>query len=361
MRLTRLIARDVRNLESIDWRPAMGLNVLVGPNGGGKTSLLEAIHMAAVGRSFRTRDTAQIIRRGCGGLSVSAWFEHADGKRQHIRMDRDAEGTRISLDERVLRSASELARSLPILALSQDGVRRFKLSRSDRRSLVDWGLFHVEPGFHATWARYHAALLQRNAALRNKQPTAPWLEAMAVAGEQVSASRDDYVRRLQAGVEGLCARLDVDFGFRLEMQRGWRDGDGLSRYWVETEYRDRSLGYTSGGPHRANLLVRTDQRLGLEHLSSGQIKLVYLVFRLAQLEDLLRHRPESEPIIFFDDLAAELDGQRLSAVLAALAGHQLQRFVTSPVMHAELTADVGSVFHVERGTLVQAPSRDSYD
>lgn len=356
MRLTRLIARDVRNLELIDWRPAFGLNVLVGPNGGGKTSLLEAIHMAAVGRSFRTRDTAQIIRRGSGGLSVSAWFEHADGQRQHIRMDRDAVGTRISLDSRALKAASELARSLPILALSQDGVRRFKLSRSDRRSLVDWGLFHVEPGFHAVWARYHTALAQRNAALRNRQPASPWLDAMAVAGEQVSASRQAYAQRLQAGVERFCARLDVDFGVRLEVQRGWRDGQTLPDYWAETEHRDRGLGYTSGGPHRANLLVRTEQRLGLEHLSSGQIKLLYLVFRLAQLEDLLRCRPDSEPIIFFDDLAAELDGRHLSAVLAALAGHQLQRFVTSPVMHAELTADVASVFHVERGTLVQAPS-----
>lgn len=361
MRLTRLIARDVRNLESIDWQPADGLNVLVGPNGGGKTSLLEAIHLAAVGRSFRTRDTTQVIRRGSSCLSVSAWFEHASGQRQHIRMDRDANGTRITLDGRVLKAASELARSLPILALSQDGVRRFKLSRSDRRSLVDWGLFHVEPAFHALWTRYHTALAQRNAALRRKQPAAPWLEAMVVTGEQVSACRQAYVQRLQDGVGRFCAHLDVDLAAGLDMQRGWRDGQTLPDYWAETEHRDRALGYTSGGPHRANLLVRTEQRLGLEHLSSGQVKLLYLVFRLAQLEDLLQRRPESEPIIFFDDLAAELDGQHLRMVLTALAGHQLQRFVTSPVLHAELTTDGGSVFHVERGTLLQAPSRDSYD
>lgn len=356
MRLTRLIARDVRNLESIDWRPAGGLNLLVGPNGGGKTSLLEAIHLAAVGRSFRTRDTAQIIRRGVSGLSVSAWFERADGQKQHIRVDRDALGTRIRLDDRLLKAASELARSLPVLALSQDGVRRFKLSRSDRRSLIDWGLFHVEPGFHATWARYHAALAQRNAALRNRQPVAPWLEVMVNAGVSISASRQAYVQRLQASVDEVCTRLAIEFSVTLDLQCGWRDGQGLADYWAESEHRDRGLGYTSGGPHRANLLVRTEQRLGLEHLSSGQVKLLYLVLRLAQLEDLLSCKPESEPIIFFDDLAAELDSRHLSAVLAALAGHQLQRFVTSPVLHPELIADVDAVFHVERGALVPAPS-----
>jgi DNA replication and repair protein RecF len=361
MRLTRLIVRDVRNLESIDWRPVNGLNVLVGPNGGGKTSLLEAIHLAAVGRSFRTRDTSQVIRRGTGCLSVSAWFEHASGQRQHFRMHRDVNGTRISLDDRVLKSASEVARAVPILALSQDGVRRFKLSRGERRSLVDWGLFHVEPAFHAHWARYHTALAQRNAALRRRQPTAPWLEAMVAAGEEVSARRQDYVQRLQESVDGFSSRLGVDFAAGLDMQRGWPDGQTLSDYWAETEHRDRGLGYTSGGPHRANLLVRTEQRLGLEHLSSGQVKLLYLAFRLAQLEDLLRRRPESEPIIFFDDLAAELDSAHLRMVLAALSDHQLQRFVTSPVLHAELTTDGGSVFHVERGTLVQALFRDSHD
>ncbi len=355
MRLTRLIARDVRNLESIDWRPAGGLNLLVGPNGGGKTSLLEAIHLAAVGRSFRTRDTTQIIRRGVSGLSVSAWFERTDGLTQHIRMDRDAQRTRITLDNRLLKAASELVRSLPVLALSQDGVRRFKLSRSERRSIVDWGLFHVEPGFHATWARYHAALAQRNAALRSRQPVAPWLEVMAHAGESINNSRQTYIQRLKSCVDEVCSRLAIDFGVTLELQRGWRDGQRLDDYLTESEHRDRGLGYTSGGPHRANLLVRTEHRLGLEHLSAGQVKLLYLVLRLAQLEDLLCSKPQSDPIVFFDDLAAELDGRHLSAVLEVLAGHQLQRFVTSPVLHAELTADVGAVFHVERGALVPAP------
>jgi DNA replication and repair protein RecF len=63
-------------------------------------------------------------------------------------------------------------------------VRRFRLSRGDRRSLIDWGLFHVEPGFHAVWARYHAALAQRNAALRQRQPVAPWLDVTATSGRR---------------------------------------------------------------------------------------------------------------------------------------------------------------------------------
>lgn len=356
MRLTRLIARDVRNLEAIDWWPAAGLNLLVGPNGGGKTSLLEAIYLAALGRSFRTRDTAQIVRRGAPGLSVSAWFERGDGHPLQIRMVRDGAGTRLSLDGRPLKTASELARTLPVLALSQDGVRRFRLSRSERRSLLDWGLFHVERGFHATWVRYHAALAQRNAALRQRQPIAPWMQILVEAGESVCVSRQAYVERLQASVKKVCISMGIEFGVVIDLQRGWRDGQPLADYWAESEHRDRGLGYTSGGPHRANLLVRTDQRLGLEHLSSGQIKLLYLVLRLAQLDDLLSSQPKSRPIIFFDDLAAELDGQHLAAVLAALAGHQLQRFVTSPVLHAEFIADADAVFHVERGALVPAPS-----
>jgi DNA replication and repair protein RecF len=361
MRLTRLIVRDVRNIEAIDWRPAEGLNVLVGPNGGGKTSLLEAIHLAAVGRSFRTRDAAQIIRRGTDELNVGAWFQHRDGRQQHVRLQRTAALTRIRCDERELRTASELARNLPVLALSQDGVARFRGSRSERRAVVDWGLFHVEQGFHANWSRYNGALAQRNAALRRHQPDEPWMRQLVECGHSITASRAAYLARLQTRVGELSVRLGLDFEPAVSLQPGWREGVDLAVYWSENQAKDRCLGYTSGGPHRANLAVRINQKLGLESLSSGQVKLLYLVLRLAQLDDLLMCAPDADPIVFFDDLAAELDGRHLGAVLRLFGDRHLQRFVTSPSGTSDVATDGAAVFHVERGVLTPACSRDSHD
>jgi DNA replication and repair protein RecF len=361
MRLTRLIVRDVRNLQAIDWQPAQGLNILVGPNGSGKTSLLEAIHLAAVGRSFRTRDSAQAIRRGCKELAIGAWFTHSDGRVQHIRLRRDGEGTRIQSDDRELRTASELARSLPVLALSQDGVARFRSSRGERRAVLDWGLFHVEQGFHAQWSRFNVALQQRNAALRSGQPTEPWLAPLVTAGEAITASRVAYLHRLQARVGELSTRLELDFAISVSLHTGWRDGQDLRALWHSSEDRDRSLGYTSAGPHRADLILRVDQKLGLENLSSGQVKLIYLVLRLAQLDDLMSVEPTREPIIFFDDLAAELDGRHLDAVLRVFGDHQLQRFVTSPSGTRELGVSHATVFHVEHGAFTAAATRDVHD
>lgn len=361
MRLTRLIVRDVRNFEAIDWRPADGLNVLVGPNGGGKTSLLEAIHLAAVGRSFRTRDTSQLIRRGSSSLSVSAWFQDSDGRGQHVRVLRDSEATHIAVDGQSLRTASELARSFPVLALSQDGVSRFRGSRGERRAVVDWGLFHVEHQFHAVWSRYNSALSQRNAALRRRQPVAPWMTPLIDAGESLTASRFDYLERLQTRVAELTERLGLDFAIALSLYKGWREGEQLVDYWRAVEDRDRRLGYTSGGPHRADLLVRVDHKFGLESLSSGQVKLLYLVLRLAQLDELLHVEPGTDPIVFFDDLAAELDSRHIDAVLRVFGDHLLQRFVTSPSGATEPTTEHATVFHVEHGTLSAAATRDLHD
>jgi DNA replication and repair protein RecF len=355
MRLTRLITRDVRNLDAIDWRPAAGLNMLIGPNGGGKTSLLEAIHLAALGRSFRTRDTGQIVRHGRVGLTVSAWFETQEEREFHIRVERDGNGSRLSLDGRSLNTASELARAVPVLPLSQDGVRRFRMSRGERRSVLDWGLFHVEPQFHRSWVRYRAALAQRNAALRRGQPSRPWLDGLIEGGEVLTASREAYVLRLQSHVERVGACLQSDLDVKLEFNRGWRENLSLAVYWNEAENSDRRLGYTTGGPHRANLSFRTPDRLGMEQMSSGQVKLLYLVLRLAQLDELLGCQPQLAPIVFVDDLAAELDGRRVKAVLDALDTHKLQRFVTSPAFDADLTADVDALFHVEQGTLRYLP------
>ncbi|HCZ48436.1 MAG TPA: DNA replication and repair protein RecF [Gammaproteobacteria bacterium] len=354
MRLTRLIVRDVRSVEAVDWRPVAGVNVLVGPNGGGKTSMLEAIHLAVAGRSFRTRDTAQVIRRGASGLRVGAWFELDDGRRAHIRMERDAAGTRLRRDGEVVRSASQLARAFPVLVLSQDGVRRFRTERAERRGVMDWGVFHVKPEFHAVWSRYHAALAQRNAALRRGQPVEPWLGPLAEAGGAMSAYREGYLSRLQEHVTA----VESEFGFsgplKIELQRGWREGVELDAYWRQSESRDRRLGYTGGGPHRANLSLGYGNGIGLEQCSSGQVKIAYLTFRLAQLRELLAARPDVEPMVFFDDLTAELDGDHLAGILGGLVRQPLQRFVTSPVLTADLNEHADAVFHVKHGAITTA-------
>lgn len=351
MRVARLIVRDVRNFEAIDWQPVDGLNVLVGPNGGGKTSLLEAIHMAAVGRSFRSRDIDSVIRQGCRELSVGAWFKRGDGQLRHVRLQRGSGCSRLYLDQQPLRSASELARIVPVLALSQEGLARFKSSRSERRAVLDWGLFHVEPSFHSAWSRYRLALAQRNAALRSRQPDAPWLDLMAETGQALTVARVDYVGRLQLRLDDIVQRLGLDFSVTIALHPGWREGASLSQYWVDSRDRDQAVGYTMGGPHRANLVAQVNKRLGFDHLSAGQAKLVYLAVRLAQLEHFLGCWPQAEAVVFFDDLAAELDNRHLQAVLRLLSDDRLQRFVTSPNRSDTLDVSNGAVFHVEHGTV----------
>jgi len=152
-------------------------------------------------------------------------------------------------------------------------------------------------------------------------------------------------------VDDLASHFGLDFRFVLSMQKGWREAASLTEYWSESEDRDRGLGYTNGGPHRANLLVKVDHHLGLDNLSSGQVKLAYLVTRLAQLDALLEAKAEADPIIFFDDLAAELDGRHVTAVMRLLADHQLQRFVTAPSGGDILPAQDAAVFHVEHGAV----------
>jgi len=158
MILTRLVVRELRCIQSLDWIPSRGMNVLVGANGSGKTSILEAIHLAAVGRSFRTRDTSQLIRRGAPELQVGAWFDHDDGSDHHVRVSCRANAMGIWLDGRKLRSASELVRRLPVIALVQDGVARFRTMRGERRAVIDWGCFHTTAGFHAEWVKYAVSL-----------------------------------------------------------------------------------------------------------------------------------------------------------------------------------------------------------
>ncbi|GAB4350612.1 MAG: DNA replication/repair protein RecF [Immundisolibacter sp.] len=326
----------------------------MGPNGGGKTSILEAIHLASVGRSFSTRDTGQLVRRGAAGFNVGAWFESSRAGPVHVRVERDAAGMRLKRNGKAVRSAAELAREVPILVLSQDGVRRFRTERSERRSVLDWGLFHVKPEFHALWTRYRSALAQRNAALRRAQPVAPWLSPAAESGEALTAAREAYIGSLREHLAAVQREFGLDAALRIDFQRGWREGVDLKSYWNDTEVRDRRLGYTAAGPHRANVVVSDQDGMGLEQFSAGQAKVAYLMVRLAQLRDLLASPPGVEPIVFFDDLIAELDADHVAAILSGFVRQPLQRFVTSPSLTADLDDHADAVFHVKHGTITTA-------
>lgn len=324
-------------------------NCVAGSNGSGKTSLLEGMHAVALGRSHRTGVWHEIVRRGCLTARVDARFEDDQGLPRRVRLRVGAGNRRLEFDDDRPATIAEVASLCPLVMLSQQTVQLFRQAAAGRVAVLDWLLFHVEPGFMATWRRYRQALRQRNAALRSGTDDRVWREQMVHAGEMLHAAREVMLPEL-ADVFGRMARdLTTLANPGLELSSGWGAELELGAALHRAASADRRQGFTRIGPHRADLIVRGAELDARRHASGGQLRLVAYLLRLAQVE-ILRRRRGRLAVVLFDDVDAELDADSVRGLVTALDGLGAQVVATTVRPESLVTLGVNPrLFHVEQG------------
>ncbi|MCU0760602.1 MAG: DNA replication/repair protein RecF [Steroidobacteraceae bacterium] len=348
MALAELSLQDLRCIQAAELSFQPGSNLLYGANGAGKTSVLEAVFLLGRGRSFRTRLNEKLIRHGqpqlrVVGRSQSGPLQHTLG----VEVARDG-GTRARLDAQSVRSLADLATAFPVQVLDPDAHRLIEDSATRRRRWLDWAVFHVEPGFAATWARYSRALQQRNAALRSGQGDLRiWDRELIQDGERLSAARERVLGCLQPYWEDVSQTL-LDEGLTLGFQAGWDRDLGLAEALAGAGSRDRLRKTTTVGPHRADVAIRIRGKPVREVLSRGQQKLAAVALTLCQLE-FLKQEHQVLPTLLLDDPSAELDRGRLDRFIDRVKALQTQLIVTALDRDFGLFGTPDAVFHVEHG------------
>jgi len=372
MHVTRLDIRGLRRFAEVRLDPAPGLNLITGDNGAGKTSVLEALHLMAYGRSFRGRVRDGLIRAGDQALEVFVEWQEAVApglslglaptergalRRRRAGLRHSGQGWSGRLDGEDVDHLGELCAALAVVSFEPGSHALITGGSESRRRYLDWGLFHVEPGFLALWRRYARALKQRNALLkrhaRDGQLDA-WDHELAEAGEPLGRYRQLYLEALQAHVAGLAHDLVPALGrVTLEYQPGWRrDQLSLSDALLVARERDQAAGHTSIGPHRADWKLDFTGIPGREALSRGQAKLTALSALLGQAEHQAQVRGEW-PVVALDDLASELDRSHQRRVLERLVASGAQVLISGtevPVGLSELEIPY-RMFHVEQGAV----------
>ena len=336
-----------------------GFNLLTGDNGSGKTTVLEALHLLAHGRSFRGRARDGLIRQGQPALS--AYVEWEDGGASRRAGLRHAGGSwSARLDGEDVRQLGQLCEALAVITFEPGSHALVDGAAETRRRYLDWGLFHVEPAFMPPWRRYARALKQRNALLRQPSGGAQleaWEHELAQSGEQLTQLREDYVAGLQLNLARLLPMLLPAAGdVQLSLQPGWKRQElSLADALLLSRERDLMLGYTSIGAHRADLRFALRELPGREGLSRGQTKQLALALLLAQAAHLAEHSG-SWPVLQLDDLGSELDRHNQRRVLEVLADSGAQVLVTGTEVPAALSTIGGgiSMFHVEHGQIRSA-------
>ncbi len=352
MAICSLEVQHFRNLKDIHIRPQPGFNYIIGPNGSGKSSLLEAIYCLGRGKSFRTHKTNRLICEGCSSFTVLAHVKQLN-RQFTIGMQRERGKSSIKLAGRYITRSSELTQAFPVAVLEPGLHRLIEEGPEYRRKFLDWGVFHVEHGFHQIWNNYRRALAQRNAALRSRSPRAAitnWDRELVQAACHLDQARQHYLKNLMNYVPAYSQKFGDLSAVRITYQQGWREGETYADYLATQYDSDRERGFTQFGPHRADLRIRIQGVDAREYLSRGQQKILVALLVLAQCEQMKTQN--TSVVVLVDDLPSELDMEKRNILMQSLKESGAQIFLTgTDTSLFPLDNTAHGMFHVEQGKI----------
>lgn len=332
---------------SIDLDP-LGTTIIVGSNGTGKTTILEAIAYLGTQRSFRGSPKEAMIRVGCNRAIARALL-----RRESTPITVEAElsthgKSHIQINRKAVHSRRELALLVPVTTFSPGELDLIQGSPSKRRDFIDDALEIIDLESATAITEVEKILRQRAALLRssggkltNEIETTldVWDDRLTIKGEQLVASRQDLLHEIEPLVatiyENLLSVVSRDHSvqsqrptIRLEYQKSWSGGlrDALSRSRVD----DLRRGANTIGPHRDDTVILLDSREARTQASQGEQRCIALALCLA-VHHFIGESTRAKPILLLDDVFSELDPLRSQALLEQLPSGQTLISTASPL------------------------------
>ncbi|GAA5315996.1 MAG: DNA replication/repair protein RecF [Candidatus Pelagadaptatus aseana] len=362
MSLRQLTVTDFRNLKTINIEPGDRLNVFFGDNGSGKTSLLESINTLSLARSFRTHKQKNLINHGSQSYTVFGKVENDSSSLFSVGIQRSKNGEgAIRVNQKNLTSAAELAELLPVRVINTSSFLILDGPPLERRSMLDWLMFHVEHEFYGVWKQHEKCVKQRNSLLRHDKidplqldiwddELAPLVRRLDTIRSRGFALLKEEFYSLIKDIEGLPGQL------KLHYSRGWDKESDICVYLKQHRERDIGLGYTRHGAHRADIRVTVGGLLASEVLSRGQQKIVICALLLAQGMAFTRYT-QRRCVYLIDDLPAELDLIYRKQLCSWLEELGSQVFVTgvqsNELLESWPETTEYKLFHVKHGTVAE--------
>jgi len=333
VRLRRLRLRNHRNYAQLELSPGPGINVFIGPNGQGKTNLLEAVAMLALSSSPRARREVELVGPVGPASRIEAEVE-TGGSRRELAITLDVEGGRarrtIEVDG-ARRRAVDLPGNFRVTLFWPDDLGLVKGGPELRRRFLNQMLVQVEPRYARAIAGLRRVLEQRNNLLKRiasgesgEDMLDPWNHELVKVGSEIVEARAKAVRELEPEAARCHARIASGESLEISYEG---PPENLAEAVNNSLAEDLRRGTTSVGPHRDDLKVMLDGHEARSYASQGQQRTAVVSLKLAEAA-LIGQRAGERPVLLLDDVLSELDGERRAALLEEV-GSGGQVIVTS--------------------------------
>lgn len=355
-RILRLELHAVRTYPSLRLELPSGLVVLVGPNGVGKTNLLEAIAVVLSGASPRTSSELRLVREGAPAARIAARVDIGGSEHDRDVVLQVGRGKQLRVDGSAVRSVEAYAEQVPVATFLPEKLLTIRGAPQRRRALLDHLATRLLPTAAATQRAYTGALAQRNALLRRAKvghdvadQLGPWNAQLIEHGELLRSQRSEVLGLLSAPFaerfDQLTSLAAATFGVEL------RGSGDLAADLQDLAADERRRGSTLTGPHLDDLLPRVAGRDLRAFGSAGEQRAALLAYTLAA-RDLLAAATGTDPVLLLDEPWSELDADRRRRLTTALA--QLPQVVvtsTEAPTHLAEVAPSSCVLQVSSGAV----------
>ena len=325
-RIDRLELREFRSYRHAEVEFAAGLNAVIGPNGQGKTNLLEAVHFLSTLRSLRNSPPEALVETGAVEAIIRASVT-IDERSVLIESAIAASGRqRTQVNRHGGARRRDLGEVIQTIVFSPDDLDIVKGPPGGRRELVDDLAVACRPAAADDLRTLERVLKQRNALLKQAGGRVTpevslsldvWDERLAAAGDAVGAMRRDLVVALAPHVTEAYERIaGRHVEVALTYEPSWL-GEGLAVALARSRNDELRRGVSLVGPHRDDVLIGLASMPARTHASQGEQRSLALALRLAS-HRLVTEARDHAPILLLDDVFSELDPQRSAALFAAL-------------------------------------------
>ncbi len=334
MYITQLSLKNFRNFSDVTIHPSPKLNIIIGENGTGKTSILEGIYYLSLVKSFRTSKHSNIINFDNDEFIIFSRMNDESNTQHTEGINRKLNGdVKVVYNHKNVTRVSELATNLCVQDISPTSFSLLLDGPQKRREFLDWGVFYSFKECPVIYSDFKKVLKQRNALLQKRADSYLmdfWDKKFVELSYKISEYREKYLEIFNKESLNFLPESLNKFDITLSLSHGYKYGDDLLEQLKNNRDKEFNFGYTLYGPQKADVRIKAKDMLANQILSRGQQKLLITALHFTQGK-IYQLTTGKKCIYLIDDISSELDKESLSYINKIIVNIQndSQIFITS--------------------------------